>query len=536
MEFNVDWTNQLCIGRRGVVVAELPKAAMEGLGILQEGGNAVDAAVTMATVLNVVGPGYSGLGGDAFILVWDAQTKKVTAINGSGAVPLDASVEYYRKQGLEAMPVDGIHSVSVPGAVDAYCTVLERFGTMPLERLLAPAIAYAEEGYELPLAHARYLMEHEKLNKFPSSAAIFCRDLQVSGHLGRLVNKDLGCTLRRIAEGGRQAFYEGEIAAQIVACSQAEGGLFRMEDFARHQTQVYDPIAVDYRGHTVYQTALPSQGHIVLEMLNILEGYELEAMGFGSLDHVHCMVEAKKRAFTDRLAFSGDPHFVDVPMDKILSKEFAAQRRASIDMGQASAAVTPGNVHHDGDTTSFAVTDGQGNAVSFIISLSSYLGSGLVAQGTGMLLNDRPGREQGFVFDEGHPDRLEGGKRTVHTLNTYMVCKGDEVFFLGNTPGGDMQPQLNTQSIVNAIDFGMAPQWAVEAPVVMSTPGTCPGEVGDPYVLHLDHRFGEEMKAALEQRGHEVRLARSPGNRKMIMRDPEAGAWMGGSEREALAF
>ena len=420
MDFAVDWQNELCVAKKGIIATEFPQASLVGLRVLQEGGNAVDASVATAATLNVVGPGRSGLGGDAFILVYDAKSRKVTGINGSGRAPYAATVDYYKSQGMTHMAEEGIHSVSVPGAVDAYAKVLELFGTMPLEDLLHPAIEFAEEGILMKAEHRQSLLDDEKLKRHPSSAAIFCREGILSKRAGVLVNRDLGKSLRLIAEGGRDAFYKGEIAQAIVACSDANDGLFAMEDFENHASEVYEPIRTDYRGHTVYETTLPSQGHIVLEELNILEGYDVAGMEFGSAGHIHHMVEAKKLAFADRLAYSGDPDFEDVPLEEILSKSFAEQRRKAIDPNRAGTEITPGDVHQHGDTTSFAVADKNGNAVSFIISLSTHFGSGLVADGTGIVLNDRIGHVQGFVFDDGHPNQLKPGKRTMHTLNTYL--------------------------------------------------------------------------------------------------------------------
>jgi len=522
--------------RNGMIAAAHPLASQTGLDVLVAGGNAADAAVATAAVLNVVLPAACGIGGDAFVLYYDAATRKITGVNGSGMVPYAATVEYYGKLGMRHLPPDGIHSVSVPGAVDAYATVLERFGTMPLAQLLRPAIRYADEGFAMSADQRRAIAGDPLLRKYPSSAQIFCTDGVLSDRVGLLANRDLANSLRKIAEGGRDAFYRGDIARSIVACSEKNGGLFTMREFEQHQSDVYDPIHTDYRGCTVYETALPSQGHIVLEELNIIEGFDLADMGFGSPEAIHHMVEAKKLAFADRLAYSGDPAFVDVPMATMLSKDFAAQRRRQIDPHHAAAKVAPGDIHRAGDTTSFVVVDAQGNAASFIISLSSGFGSGLVADGTGIVLNNRPGFTQGFVFDEGHPDRLEPGKRTVHTLNTYLICRGDDLLLVGNTPGGDNQPQWNFQAIVNFVDFGMNPQQVAEAPRWSSFPGASPPGIGKPYELQVEDRFGEATLKALGSRGHNVTTVGDwgiGGAVQMIVRDPGSGILLGGSDPRA---
>ena len=536
MDFAVNWQNELCVAKNGVVVTEFPQASLVGLRVLQEGGNAVDASVATAAALNVIGLGRCGLGGDAFILVYDGKSKQVTGINGSGRAPSAASVEYYKRQGMTHMAEDGIHSASVPGAVDAYVEVLERFGTMPLKELLQPAIEFAEEGLLMKAGDRKSLAADGKLGKFRSSAKVFRKDETLSKRAGVLTNSDLGRSLRLVAEGGRDAFYRGEIAQAIVACSEANGGLFTMEDFENHTSDIYDPIHTDYRGYTVYQTTLPSQGHIVLEELNIIEGYDVAGMEFGSASHIHHMVEAKKLAFADRLAYSGDPEFEDVPLDTLLSKSFAEKRRKEIHPSRASNVPTAGDIYRNGDTTSLAVADKDGNAVSFIISLSSNFGSGLVADGTGIVLNDRIGFVQGFEFDDGHPNQLKPGKRTMHTLNTYIVCSGDDVFFIGNTPGGFMQPQLNFQAITNAIDFGMPPAHAVDAPAWISFPGASPSHAGQPFVLRLDERFADETVKELERWGHVVARDGTGGSRKMIMRDPDSGMLLGAAQGSALWY
>ena len=515
-----------------MVVTGHPLAAEVGLKVLQEGGNAVDASIATAAAMNVISPGLSGLGGDAFLLIYEAKTKRVSGINGSGRVPRAASVEYYKRLGAKHMPEEGIHSVSVPGVVDAYTQALDLFGTMPLSTLLLPAIDYAEKGVLMKADHRQVLAGEEKLRRYPSSAAIYGGDGTLSQRMGVLVNEDLGRSLRLIAEDGRDAFYKGEIARAIVACSQANGGLFTMADFETHTSDVYEPIRTTYRGYTIYQTTLPSQGHIVLEALNILEGYDVAAMGFGSADHIHHMAEANKLAFADRLAYSGDPDFEPVPLEEIISKAFAQQRREQLNPQQANSQIWAGPIDQKGDTTSFAVVDRDGNAVSFIMSLSSTFGSGLVADGTGILLNDRAGYAQGFMFDEGHPNQLKPGKRPMHTLNTFLVCNGDEFFFCGNTPGGDMQPPLNFQSIVNIIDFNMSPQEAVEAPAWITMPGASPTDVDHPFALWLDRRFeaaDEVVKELLTRRGHTLRVGGLFGERKVIMKDPDSEVLLGGS-------
>jgi gamma-glutamyltranspeptidase/glutathione hydrolase len=523
----------IALADHGMVATAHPLATAAGLEVLQRGGNAIDAAVATAAVLNVVLPASCGLGGDAFILHHDGRTGSVTGINGSGVVPYAATVEYYRSRGFQFLPEEGIHSVSVPGAVDAYATALERFGSMPLGDLLQPAIRYAEEGFPMTAAARRAMARTERLARFPSTARIFCDERQIAGRVGRLANPDLGRSLRQIAEGGRDAFYRGEIAQAIVRCSQSEGGLFTLQEFADHRSTIYDPIRTEYHGFTVYETSPPSQGMILLEELNLAEGFDLAGMGFGSPACIHTMVEAKKLAFADRWHYAGDPQFVDVPLGRLLSKEYAVERRRQIDPDRAMVRAPAGEIHREGDTTSFVVVDRDRNAVSFIISLSSGFGSGLVAEGTGILLNNRAGLPQGFTLEDGHPDCLAPGKRTMHTLNTYLITREGRLFAVGNTPGGDNQVQWNFQVIVNLLDFGMDPQEAVDAPRWSSFPGANPHTVSQPYVLTLDERFPPETAAELERRGHTVTRGPVNGAVQLIQVDAETGVLLGGSDPRA---
>jgi gamma-glutamyltranspeptidase/glutathione hydrolase len=306
-----------------------------------------------------------------------------------------------------------------------------------------------------------------------------------------------------------------------------------MQELADHRSTVYDPIRTDYRGHTVYETSPPSQGLIVLEELNLVEGFDLAGMGFGTPECIHHLVEAKKLAFADRNRYAGDPAFVEAPLARLLSKEYAGQRRQAIDPERARPEPESWDTHRDGDTTSFVVVDKDRNAASFIISLSSGFGSGLVAEGTGILLNNRAGLPQGFTFEEGHPNCLAPGKRTMHTLNTWQITRDGSLFAVGNTPGGDNQPQWNLQTIVNLIDFGMDPQTATEAPRWSSFPGTNPHNNTQPFVLTLEERFPDATVVGLEGKGHTVQRGGGGGAVQLIGIDRDSGVLLGGSDPRA---
>ena len=512
-------------GSGGMVVSVAPEAAAAGLQVLMEGGNAVDAAVATALVEGLAVPGACGLGGDCFAVVYVAAEGRTYAVNGSGVVPAAVTRDRYVSRGLATMPLDGLESVSVPGAPDAYWTLHRRFGSLPWGRVCAPAIRYAEEGLAVsPRLHRSISGAARKLRQFATSDAVYFPggEAPAAGSLYR--RPAYGRSLRLFAEGGPDAYYRGPIAEEIVRYATAGGALFTLEDFAAHTTDVYDPIRTTYRGVEVCETAPPSQGLIVLEMLNLLEGYDLGASGFGTAETVHLMVEAKKLAFADRLRYAGDPRFVDVPLKELLDKDFAARRRRGIDAGRAAGNV-PGAPPEDlhGNTSSFVVADGQGNGVSFIHSLSAGFGSGVVAGETGITLNNRAGR--GFTLEEGHPNVIAGGKKTMHTLNCYLLLRDGALYAVGGTPGGDMQPQWNVQTITGLVDFGLNPQQVVEAPRWYAFPGTDPEHAGKPQEVRLESRFPEATGQGLTERGHRVAdLGPWDGGAcQVIVRVPAAG-------------
>jgi gamma-glutamyltranspeptidase/glutathione hydrolase len=489
----------------GVVASAHPLASLTGVEVLKAGGNAVDAAIATAGVLDVVQPMMCGLGGDVFMIVYTAKDGRLQALNGSGVCPYAATREYYVERGYRIMPQDGVHSASVPGAVDAYCTALERWGTMPLSELLQPAVTYAERGFVLGEVTARWIAEAQPmLAQYPTSARVYLPEGRAPKAGEVLVQRDMAESLRVVQRGGREAFYRGELARAIVDFCRENGGLFTEREFAEHESVVYEPISTTYRGYEVYETAPPSQGLIVLEELNIIEGFDLPALGYQSAEAIHIMVEAKKLAFGDRLAYAVDPRFAKFPLNGILSKQYAAKRRTAIDPRRAMPARTAGDPREfDGDTTYFAVVDKDGNCVSFIQSLSNLFGSKVVAGNTGVLLNNRAGR--GFSLEAGHPNAIEPGKKTMSTLNAYMICRDGRPWIVGGTPGGDQQPQWNMQVISGLIDSGLNVQQAAEAPRWHSFPGTDPVDVEKPLELWLEGRIPVEVGEALAAKGHVVR-------------------------------
>ena len=526
-------SRHLVYGQKGMVCSNSPLAASAGIRVLQDGGNAFDAALAVAATETVTIIPSCGVGGDSFVLLYEAATGKVTGVNSSGVAATGATADYYRTRGHKTMPLAGPHAISVPGEVAAWEEIHRRFCTRPFAQLLDTAIGYAGEGFPVPPGIGRNFANGvSKLSQFPSTASVYLADGVAPGEGVVLANRDLARTLGLVAEGGAEEFYRGGLAREMVDALQEAGGLFTEEDFAGHRAEVYDPITTDYRGHTVYQTRPPTQGFMLLEMLNLMEGFDLASLGPNDADAIHLMVEAKKIAYSDRNRFAGDPKFVEWPLDELISKDYADRRRGEIDphrVASETPAIEP--VKAGGDTTYFCVADGDGNGVSWIHSLSNALASGFVARGTGVLFNNRAGR--GFSLVPGHPNVIEPGKRTMHTLNCYMTLKDGKPAIIGGTPGGDFQPQCGLQILTNLIDFGLDPQAAVESPRWWSFPGTDPASIETPLELRVEAEMPEETVQRLEKLGHRVARRRPgihDGKVQLIIRDQERGVMKGASD------
>ena len=522
--------------RNGMVASAHPLATGAGLDVLRRGGNAMDAAIAAALTTAVVLPAMCGLGADAFFIYYDAKSGTTTALNGSGIAPAAARLEYFRERGYEKMPFYGPLSVSVPGAVDAYFTAIERFGTMSPQDLFASAIRYADQGYVMTDTISRWIANSAgELAKYPTSAAIFLPNGAPPRPGTMFRQPALARSLQLVADRGPEVFYQGQIGREIDRFMAEAGGLMTLADMADHTSEVYAPLSTEYRGFTVLQTGLPTQGHIVLEELNILSNADVAALGPDTADSIHLMAETKKMAFADRLAYSGDPRMVDVPLDVILSADFARDRFGAIDMMRAHDQVNAGLIpERAGDTTYLCAIDGEGNAVSFIHSLSAAFGSNVVAGDTGILLNNRAGR--GFELEPGHPNVIAPGKRTMHTLNCYMVVEHGRPRWVGGTPGGDGQPQWNMQMLVNMIDYGMNEQEAIEAPRWTSFPGTDPVNRPADFGLRIEDRVPADVIEELRARGHRVRVLGSWGGggaAQIIGIDQETGVLAAGSDPRA---
>ncbi len=527
-----EFCRPMVYGKRGMICSNSPLAAAAGLRVLQQGGNAFDAALAVAAVETVTLVPLCGLGGDSFILTHEGASGKVTGINSSGVAASGATSDYYWSQGYKTMPLEGPHAVAVPGEVAAWEEFHQRYCTMPFAELLEPAIAYAQEGFPLSPGISRDLAASvAKLAQFPASASILLPHGEPLGEGHTLINKDLASSLRLVAHGGADEFYRGDLAKRLVQGLRAGGGLFEDADFAGHRADVYQPIATTYRGHTVYQTRPPSQGFLLLEMLNLLEDFSLSGLEHDSPEAIHLMVEAKKIAYADRNRLAADPLLVDWPLDELISKEYADLRRSEIDPSRVSPSAPRQPLEVEGDTTYFCVADGAGNAVSWVHSLSNAFGSGFVAPGTGVMFNNRAGR--GFSLEPDHPNIIAPGKRTMHTLNCYLSTKDGLPAIVGGTPGGDIQPQIGLQILTGLLDFGMGPQEAVEAPRWWSFPGTDPATIDTPMEIRVEPGMPEETIRGLEAMGHKVSPRRPgvyDGKTQLIVFDHRRGVLMGASD------
>ncbi|WP_428261443.1 gamma-glutamyltransferase [Haliangium sp.] len=502
-------TRSEVLAQHGMAATSQPLATQAALDVLQRGGSAVDAAIAANAVLGLVEPTGCGIGGDLFAIVWDAKTRKLYGLNGSGRSPAALTLDHFQQQGLSSIPPFGPLPVTVPGAVDGWFSLHERFGKLPMKEVLAPAIDYARRGFPVTELIAYYWgLNAVRLAQFPNFAKTFMPGGRAprKGELFR--NPDLARTYEAIAAGGRDAFYRGDIARTIDAYMRRVGGFLRYEDLAEHHSQWVEPVKTRYRGYDVWELPPNGQGIAALQMLNLLEGYDLGKMGFGSPEYVHALVEAKKLAFADRARYYADPDFADVPVAELISKRYARRRRALIDPDRAQRSVPAGKLR-DGDTIYLTVADEAGNMVSLIQSNYRGMGSGLVADGLGFVFQDR-----GELFDltPGRNNSYAPKKRPFHTIIPAFVTKNGRPFLSFGVMGGATQPQMHVQIIVNVIDFGMNLQEAGDAPRVVHFGSSQPtGEVmEDGGTVYLESGFSPETVRALVNKGHRVE-ARSGG-------------------------
>lgn len=538
----------------GMVASGHPLASEAGLRILQAGGNAVDAAIATWLVQGQVEPGMTGLGGDMFVLIYLAKTREVKFINGTGPAPQAATLDLYKSKG--GIPSEGPLSVIVPGAVDGALMALAKYGSKPAAEVMAPAIQLAERGFPVSDELAGQLRgSRERLAKYPSTVKVWFRNGQPLPAGDILVNRDLAATLRAIAARGSDAFYRGAIARTSVDFLRANGGIHVEADWANYHAHEDTPISINYRGIDVYECPPNSQGHVMLQALNILEGFNLRYMGHNSAPYLHLVTEALKLSFADRNAYVADPRVVqNIPMRELLSEEYATVRQALIDPERAIAGEAPpgdprtrtttgptysppqplptGNRPWDENeqalTTYLAVVDKDHNMVSITSSLLSGFGSGMVAEGAGFFLNNRMAY---FSLEPNDVNVMAPGKRVRHTINPALAVKDGKPYLVFGTPGADTQPQTQLQFFLNVVEFGMGIQQALEQPAVISSSfrsSYYPHEIGG--TLLTPAVLPQHVQQALAALGHklDIRNARGVGRVKGIMVHPVTGALMGG--------
>jgi gamma-glutamyltranspeptidase/glutathione hydrolase len=488
------------MARHGIVATSDPLAAQAGLEILQQGGNAIDAAVAASAVLDVTSQNDTGLAGDLFALVWSAADQKLYALNSAGFAPAGWTPEFFKEElGLDRIPGRGVNAATVPGAISGYDALLERFGTMGFEETFERAARLAEEGWgQSERRHSDLTSQQEKLLQDPDSAAVFLNDGEVPPLYSIIRNPGLADALRLIQEQGREAFYSGAIADALVAKVQSEGGVMTHEDLAAFESEWVEPISTTYHGYDIFQLPPPGQGWAALEMLNILEvcapehGLNLSALGPSNPDYWHFMVEAKKLAYSDLQAYNADPLFSDVPLERLLSKTYARGLCDRIDMNAASEPSVKGGL--DGGTIYLTTADRWGNMVSFIHSIFSVYGSGITIPPYGMILHNRG---VAFSVDEEHPNVVAPRKRPFHSIIAGMVMQYDQPLMTFGNMGGSVQPETHAQHMVNVIDHGMNVQMTTDVARFTHSQNS--------NILSLEHDLFSLVGRSLQARGHDVR-------------------------------
>jgi len=450
------------IGHNGMVASSHPLAVEAGLQTLKDGGNAFDAAVTTAAALNVVEPMSTGIGGDCFALLYLGDSGEIKALNGSGRAPQALGIEVFQERGLKAVPPTGMLPVTVPGTVDGWATLLDAHGTISIGEALAPAIRYAEEGFRVTsIIASEWAYFTAKLRATPDAARHYLVDGERAPRAGEVFRLPaLGASLRQIAEGGRDAFYEGPLAEAIVDFSHRNGGFLSLSDFERHTSSWVDPISTDYRGYRVYECPPNGQGLAALIALNLFKGFPTDGLGLYSAERLHLLIESMRLGFADAFTYVADPEHVPIPVEQLLSEEYAVQRRALIQPDQVLPHPTPGQPTGK-DTVYLTVVDGDGNACSFINSLYHGFGSGMVAGDTGICLQNRG---TCFVLDPNHRNRWAPGKRPYHTIIPSLITRDGALKASYGVMGGFMQPQGHLQVVSNLIDYGLTAQELMDAP------------------------------------------------------------------------
>ena len=523
-------TRSEVLAQNGMAATSQPLATQAALEVLRRGGNAIDAAIAANAVLGVVEPTGCGIGGDLFALIWSAEKGKLYGLNASGRSPRSLKLDYFRNNGFKSIPSTGPLPVSVPGCVDGWFEMHGMFGKMPMREILQPAINYARYGFPVTEVIAYYLEKGtESLKEFPNIKETYMPGGKSPAKGEIFKNPNLANTLDKIARGGRNEFYIGSIAKAIDAFMKKQGGFLTYDDLSRHHSEWVEPVSISYRGYEVWELPPNGQGIAALQILNILEGYDIASMGFGSADYIHIFTEAKKLAFEDRAKYYADPRYSAIPYNQLISKKYAAERRKLIDRNNAAKVYDPGKIEA-GNTIYLTVADKNGNMVSLIQSNYRGMGSGMCPTGLGFVLQDRG---EMFSLAEGHENVYAPGKRPFHTIIPAFISRNGKPWISFGVMGGDMQPQGHAQIVINLIDFKMNLQEAGDAPRIHHIGSSEPtGEhMTDGGILLLESGFGWESIRELIKRGHTVQWDLGGyGGYQAIMRDEKNKVWYGASE------
>ncbi|MBW6490058.1 MAG: gamma-glutamyltransferase [Lentimicrobium sp.] len=524
-------TRSEIIGQNGMVATSHPLATQIGLDILKKGGSAVDAAIAANAALGLMEPTGCGIGGDLFAIVWDAKTEKLYGLNASGRSPKSLTIEYFRQQKIDKIPAYGPLPLSVPGCVDGWFELHNRFGKLTINEILTPAIGYAENGFPVTELVAYYLKRGVSMHasRFPNVLETYTLDGKTVPQKGDIFkNPHLANTYRKLIEGGRNAFYKGEIAQAIATFIKEQGGFLSYNDMASHNSEWVEPVSVNYRGYDVWELPPNGQGIAALQMLNILEGYDFSNIPFGSARHIHLFTETKKLAFEDRARYYADMKFADVPVEELVSEKYASERRKLINENKAGS--FEAGIPMEGGTIYLTVADKNGNMVSLIQSNYRGLGSGMVPPGLGFMLQDRG---ELFSLEDGHANIYAPGKRPFHTIIPGFVTKDGLPFMSFGVMGGDFQPMGHVQIVMNMVDFGMNLQEAGDAPRISHngssdpTGGKHPGK-GE---ILLESRIDYEVIRELMNMGHKVSWSLGDfGGYQAIMFDNSRKVYFGASE------
>lgn len=517
------------IAQHGMAATSQPLATQVALDILKSGGNAVDAAIAANAMLGLVEPTGCGIGGDIYAIIWDAETKKLYGLNGSGRSPQSLTLDYFKQQGITEIPKFGALPVSVPGTVDGWFEMHDKFGSTPMRKILAPAIKYAREGFPVSELISYYLHRSvARIGQYEGFKETYMPDGKMPDTGDIFKNPGLAATYEKIASGGRDAFYKGDIARTIDKYMKAQGGFLSYEDLANHSSTWVEPVSTNYRGFEVWELPPNGQGIAALQILNIMERYDVEGMGFGSPEYVHTFVEAKKLAFADRAKFYSDMDFNDIPVARLISKQYAAERQSLINPDRAAKRVDAGL--NEGDTIYLTVADKDGNMVSLIQSNFRGMGSGMTPTGLGFVLQNRG---ELFNLDPSHFNVYAPNKRPFQTIIPAFVTKNNAPYLSFGVMGGGAQPQMHAQVIMNMIDFGMNTQEAGDAPRILHSGSSQPtgSEMIDGGYVSLESGFSTETRRALLKKGHVLRdVSGAFGGYQAIRYDDKNNVYFGASE------